>query len=95
MRNLFIASRAAVVAGAALALAACGGEAATNNNAGNELEANASFDALGNDASAMEAVANTAEIPPAPEDNSADEVDGEAEGGDTGGNNVESNTLGM
>lgn len=94
MRNLILA-KAAIAAGAALALAACGGEADVGNNAGNELEANASFDALGNDASAMEAAGNAAEIP-APLDNGAeDEVDGEAEGGDTGGNNVESNTVGM
>lgn len=94
MRDLIFAAKAALAAGAALALAACGGEPAVNNYAGNELEANASLDALGNDASAMEAAGNAAELP-APADNSADEADEGNDGGDTGGNNVESNTVGM
>jgi hypothetical protein len=95
MRSLIFASRAALAAGVVLALAACNREASVANNAGTELEANASYDALGNDASAMEAAGNTAE-PTAPADNAAgDAVDGQTEGGDTGGNNVESNTLGM
>jgi len=96
MPNLILAAKAVLVAGAALSLAACGGEADVANNAGSDLEANASLDSLGNDASAMEAAGNAADTLPAPADNAADEeVDGEAEGGDTGGNNVESNTVGM
>lgn len=96
MRDLIFAAKAVIVAGAALSLAACGGEASVNYDAGNELEANSSFDALGNDASAMEAAGNAGEPVPAPDDNAAgDDVDGETEGGDTGGNNVESNTVGM
>jgi outer membrane murein-binding lipoprotein Lpp len=94
MRDLIFAAKAAVIAGAALALAACGGEASVNHDAGNELEANASLDELGNDASAMEAAGNVAETP-APADNAADDAAGEDDGGDTGGNNVESNTVGM
>lgn|GEM_PF-5672207 len=93
MRDLIFAAKAAVIAGAALALAACGGEASVNNYAGNELEANTSLDELGNDASAMEAAGNVAEAP-APADNAADDA-GEDDGGDSGGNNVESNTVGM
>ena len=95
MRNLIFAAKAAVAAGAALALAACSGETSVANNAGNELEANASYDALGNDASAMEAAGNAAELPAPTDNEAANEVDGETEGGDTGGNNVESNTVGM
>jgi outer membrane murein-binding lipoprotein Lpp len=95
MRSLIFASRAVLATGVVLALAACNREASVDNNAGAELEANASYDALGNDASAMEAAGNAAELP-APADNEAgDEVDGQTEGGDTGGNNVESNTVGM
>lgn len=94
MRDPILAVKTALVAGAALALAACGGEPPVNNYAGNDLEANASFEELGNDASAMETASNAADTV-APTDNAADNATGEDDGGDTGGNNVESNTVGM
>jgi len=86
MRDPIFTVKAALAAGAALALAACSGGTAVNNVAGNELEANASFEELGNDASAMETAV--------PIDNAADDASDDA-GAEPGGNNVESNTLGM
>jgi hypothetical protein len=94
MRDPVSTVKAALAAGAILALAACGGEPAANTEAGNELDANMTLEEPANDASAMEAVGNAAETPP-PEENAADDAEGETEGGDTGGNNVESNTVGM
>ena len=93
MRDPIFTVKAALAAGAALALAACSGGTAVNNVAGNELEANASFEELGNDASAMETVTNTPETA-VPIDNAADDASDDA-GAEPGGNNVESNTLGM
>lgn len=93
MRDPLFAAKAVLVAGAALALAACGGATPANNVAGNEIEANASFEELGNDASAMETVTNTPETA-VPLDNAADDAADDA-GAEPGGNNVESNTLGM
>jgi len=95
MPSLSFTARAALVAGAALALAACSRESAVNNTSGNELDANMTLEEPANDASAMEAAGNAVEPMPAPADNSADAVEGETDGGDTGGNNVESNTVGM
>ena len=95
MRDLVPTAKAALAAGAILALAACGGgDRAADNAAGNELDANMTLEEPANDASAMEAAGNAAETPP-PEDNASDDSEGETEGGDTGGNNVESNTVGM
>ena len=68
------------IAGAALALASCGETATVNNAASNELDASMTMEAPANDASAMEATTNAT---------------GETSGGDTGGNNVESNVSGM
>jgi len=94
MRDPNFAARAAIVAGAALALAACGSEPAADNAAANELDANMTLEAPANDASAMEAAGNATEAP-APADNASNAAEGETDGGDTGGNNVESNTVGM
>ena len=94
MRDPVFTVKAAFVAGAILALAACGSEPEATNAAGNELDANMTLEEPANDASAMEAAGNATEAPPA-EDNATDEAEGETEGGDTGGNNVESNTVGM
>ena len=92
MRNLIL--KTGLAAGAALALAGCNrAETAANNIAGNELDANMTMGEPANDASAMESATNLAE-PPAPAANATD-TRGSDTGGDTGGNNVESNTLGM
>lgn len=101
MRTLFsTAAKTAMIAGTALALAACENRtAAVNEVTANELEANMSFDTLGNDASAMEAAGNAAtdSAGPANSGNGTDAGDplGETSGGDTGGNTVESNVSGM
>jgi hypothetical protein len=90
MRNLTL--KTALIAGAALALAGCNrAETAANNIAGNELDANMTMGEPANDASAVESATNLAE-PAAPAETNAG---GRDTGGDTGGNNVESNTLGM
>ncbi len=94
MRDPIFPARAALAAAAVLALAACGGETTVNNTAGNELDANVMLEEPANDASALEAAGNAVEAPP-PADNATNEAEGETEGGDTGGNNVESNTVGM
>lgn len=94
MRDLIFTAKAAMIAGAALALAACGGEPAVNNAAGNELDANMTLEEPANDASAMEAAGNAAEAP-APDGNAAEDAAGETDGGDTGGNTLESNVSGM
>jgi hypothetical protein len=84
--------KTALVAGAALALAGCSrADTAANNSAGNELDANMTMGEPANDASAVESATNLAE-PAAPAETNAGGSDA---GGDTGGNNVESNTLGM
>jgi hypothetical protein len=88
MRNLIL--KTALTAGAALAIAGCGGGDAPANNATNEVDANMTLSEPANDASAMESATNVAE-PVAP---AANDSDGDT-GGDTGGNNVESNTVGM
>src|SRR3954454_11804366 len=91
MRNPLITT--ALIAGAALALTACNrGSSQANNAVANELDANMTMSEPANDASAMESTANTAE-PAAPAANAS--TNGSDVGGDSGGNNVESNTLGM
>ncbi|HMG46567.1 MAG TPA: hypothetical protein VK614_03805 [Allosphingosinicella sp.] len=86
MRNLIL--KTALIAGAALAVAGCNrADTAANNAAANELDANMTMGEPANDASAMESATNQAE-PAAPAETNAG-------GSDTGGNNVESNTLGM
>ncbi len=95
------AAKAAMIAGAALALAACGDEGGeANEEAGaSTADANAMLAGPGNDASAMESAANATE--PAPVANATEPgndttgVLGETSGGDTGGNTVESNVSAM
>jgi hypothetical protein len=88
MRTLIL--KTALIAGAALAIAGCNRGEAPANNMANEVDANMTLDEPANDASAMESATNVAE-PVAPANDS-----GESDsGGDTGGNNVESNTVGM
>jgi len=91
MRVPILTAKAALVAGAALALAACGSEPAVNNAADNELDANMTLEAPANDASAMEAAGNAAEIP-APADNGADEAEDTST---DSANTLESNVSGM
>jgi hypothetical protein len=85
----------ALAAGMTLAMTACDrGAAPANNSAANELDANMTMGEPANDASAMESATNTAEpVAPQPAENSSST--GTNAGGDTGGNNVESNTVGM
>lgn len=86
--------RAALIAGAALAAAGCNrGATETNNAAANELDANMTMGEPANDASAMESTTNASE-PVAPAQTNATDS-GSQSGGDAGGNNVESNTVGM
>jgi hypothetical protein len=94
MRNTI---KIALAAGMTLAIAACDrGAAPANNAAANELDANMTMSAPANDASAMESATNMAEpVAPLPAANSAGTSDGTNVGGDAGGNNVESNTVGM
>lgn len=87
----------ALIAGAALLAAACsGGGDTTAANEGGEADANLALDAPGNDASAMESVANAVEEAPPAENmgNAAEDPEGETSGGDTGGN-VMDNIAGM
>jgi hypothetical protein len=102
MRDLGVRmSRLAIVLGAGLALAGCGGNETTTNTADlNNLDANALLEAPANDATAMEAAVNAVE--PVVTTNTGEagnasdggDVLGETEGGDTGGNTVDSNTSG-
>lgn len=96
MRDLLSTTRMSIIAGSALFVAACGGsETAANQGAANDLESNLMLDGPGNDASAMESVANVAEPLPTTanlgETNAADPAEGETSAGDT----VESNVSGM
>ncbi|TMJ19602.1 MAG: hypothetical protein E6G92_07475 [Alphaproteobacteria bacterium] len=92
MRNMI---KIAVAAGMTLAMTACDrGAAPANNAAANELDANMTMSEPANDASAMESTTNAAEpVAPMPAENSSNS--GTNVGGDAGGNNVESNTVGM
>ena len=95
------AAKAAMIAGAALSMAACGddGGEAANEAGANMIDSNAMLAEPANDASAMESAANATE--PAPVANAAEPgndatgVLGETSGGDTGGNTVESNVSAM
>jgi len=91
MRQMII--RSALIAGAALGLAACGGGEKASDNVANDIDMNTSMEPL-NDQSAMEAVTNAPEPMPEPQTNGADNVLGDTDGGDTGGE-VVSNTPGM
>jgi hypothetical protein len=89
--------KTALIAGAALAAAGCNrGADNSSANAANEIGDNTTM-SPGNDASAPEMATNSVEAmaPPAASDNSNEPVTGETSGGDTGGNNVDSNVSGM
>jgi hypothetical protein len=94
MLHLNFTVKAATIAGAALALAACNGQSSVENAASNDLDANMTVEEPANDASAMESATNAAETAPATDANATD-ASGQTSGGDTGGNNVESNVSGM
>ena len=97
MRDFLSTSlRTAIIAGATLALAACGGSE-TVNTAGNELDSNLAFEEPMNDASAMESAANaTTDMLPPVDSNVATSTNAVDSGaGDTGGETVESNVAGM
>jgi len=101
MRELFTRTgTAALIAGLALAVSACGGSAEPTEEADTNLtESNLILDEPANDASAMESTVNVAE-PETPVANESDEDSdsdalGETSGGDTGGNTVDSNVSGM
>jgi len=94
MRNPML--RAALIAGATLALAACGSSDKAADNSANEVDANAMMGEPTNDMSAMEAAGNATEpLPPVDNGTATGNVLGETEGGDTGGETVETNTPGM
>src|SRR4051812_20009872 len=90
MRKLFI--RTALVAGAALTVSACNRHPIVNNVTTNDLGANMTMSAPGNDASAVESVSNN--VQPAPASNSAGNTTRDT-GAGSSTNNVESNTVGM
>ena len=102
MRDLGIrTSGFAIVLGAGVALAGCGGNETTTNTADlNNLDANAILETPANDATAMEAAVNAVE--PVVTTNTGEQgnasdagaVLGETSGGDTGGNTVDSNISG-
>ena len=100
MRKLgTLTSRMAIVLGAGLTLAGCGGNETTTNAADlNSLDANAILQTPANDASAMESAVNAVEpvtdTGNTGEASNASDVLGESEGGDTGGNTMDSNTSG-
>ena len=102
MRELFTRTgTAALVAGFALAVAACGGDTDTGNEAeANLAESNMILDEPTNDASALESTVedSVAESPFVNSfENETQEAPplGETSGGDTGGNTVDSNVSGM
>ena len=91
--------RLAIVAGASLLVAGCGGGGeATNGAAVNAMDSNLMIDEPANDADAMESAVNAPELTPvtnAGEGADGNAVLGETDGGDTGGNTVDSNVSGM
>jgi len=89
--------RLAIVAGASLFVAGCGGGGeATNDAAVNAMDSNLMIDEPANDASAMESAVNAPELTPVTNAGEGDNgVLGETDGGDTGGNTVDSNVSGM
>ena len=91
MRHLF---KFALLAGAALAVAGCNRSAPAANNAANEITDNVSLETPGNDASAVESVANAPLPPPPAETNAADNAATTAPPPPTTPN-VESNVAGM
>ena len=105
MRELFTRTGGVVlVAGLALAVAACGGDTETADEAENNLiDSNMILDEPANDASAMESVGDVTQPVDVIENetgndgNDADAAEtlGETSGGDTGGNTVDSNVSGM
>jgi len=102
MRDILTRSgAAALIAGLALAVSACGGgsQEANETSDSNMLDSNALFEEPANDASAMESVTNVEEpMPDLSAPGNASETSNEVretEGGDTGGNTVESNVSGM
>lgn len=91
------AIRAFLAAGTAVALAACGGGGGADNSA-NGVDSNLMFEGPTNDAGALESAYNATEPLPAVNDsNTAEDLGpaGETEGGDTGGNTLDSNVAGM
>ena len=93
MRHLF---KFAMLAGAALAVSACGGNSAPANNVANEVVDNGSLVAPGNDASAMESVTNAPLPPPPPaESNSGNSAVPDSAPPPSSTPNVESNVAGM
>ena len=97
--TLFHGIRMTALAGAALIVAACGGDDAADEAANDSLDSNLMLEQPMNDASAMESAANALEpAPPADTGNQgtdSTDVLGNTSGGDTGGNTVESNVSGM
>jgi hypothetical protein len=93
MRDLMqISARLSIAAGAALFVAGCSGSESANT-AANDLGGNLVFEEPANDASAMESAANATDLMA---DNMANMAeDAETDGGDTGGNSLESNVTGM
>ena len=91
--------RLALIAGAALLASACGGGGdAQNESAANATDANLMLDQPANDASAMESAVNATEATPYTvpgNESDGNDVLGETEGGDTGGNTIDSNVSGM
>jgi hypothetical protein len=89
MRSLI--TRTALIAGATLALAACGSDGPANN-AANAADANTALEP-GNDQSATETVGNLTEpvAPPANETGNTGDVPPDADGGET----IETNTPGI
>ena len=87
----------ALLTGVALTAAACNRQAPANNGTANEVGQNENQVAPGPDASAVESQNNAPEpLPPPPAANGSDyAVSSDAPGGDTGGNNVETNTPGI
>jgi ribonuclease PH len=84
--------RVALVAGATLALAACGGGDGAANNVANEAD-NSALEPL-NDQSATESVGNAVE-PIAPANETVDTTAEEDPGADDGGETIETNTPGI
>jgi hypothetical protein len=91
MRHLI---KFALLAGAALAVSGCNRSAPAANNAANEIVDNVSLETPGNDASAVESVANAPLPPPPAETNSAGNAATTAPPPPTTPN-VESNVAGM
>lgn len=94
MRSFHSTTRLTLAAGAALAVAACGGgaDSAANNVVANDLESNLMLDVPGNDASAMESMTNVVEPLPTANVGEANETEAADPGA---GESVESNIAGM